>query len=108
MLKSHDTFTLSDSDRVLLSQQARRHAAHLARRLAAYPGHAYDIYLAGLNAIPGIMARYVPGDTMGFYHAIDWPLRNAMVSASVELLHTPECTELPSTLRRVMETGHLL
>ncbi|MBP3637105.1 MAG: hypothetical protein J6K13_06085 [Clostridia bacterium] len=101
-------FTLSDSDRVLLSEQARRHAAHLARRLAHRTGHAYDIYLAGLNVIPGILARYVPGDPMGFYHAIDWPLRNAMVSASVELLHTPECSELPPTLRRVVETGHLL
>ena len=104
----HDFSTLSDSDRVLLSEQARRHAAHLARRLAHRPGHAYDIYLAGLNVIPGILARYVPGDPMGFYHAIDWPLRNAMVSASVELLHTPECSELPPTLRRVIDTGHLL
>lgn len=101
-------FTLSDSDRVLLSEQARRHAAHLARRLAHRPGHAYDVYLAGLNVIPAILARYVPGDTMGFYHAIDWPLRNAMVSAAVELVHTPECSELPPTLRRVVETGHLL
>ena len=104
----HHTFTLSDSDRVLLSQQARRHVAHLARRLAHLPGHAYDVYLAGLNAIPGIMDHYVPGDTMGFYHAIDWPLRTAIVRAAVELLHTPECTELPPTLRRFMETGHLL
>lgn len=104
----HQTFTLSDSDRVILSQQARRHAAHLARRLAHRPGHAYDVYLAGLNAIPGILDRYVPGDTTGFYHAIDWPLRTAIVRAAVELLHTPECSELPSTLRRVMETGHLM
>ncbi len=102
------TFTLSDSDRVLLSKQARRYASVLAKRLAHRPGHAYDVYLAGLNAIPAIMARYVPGDTMGFYHAIDLPLRNAIVRAAVGLSHTPPCTELPPTLRRVISTGHLM
>ena len=108
MLTSHDTFTLSDSDRVLLSDQARRYAAILAKRLAHRAGHTYDVYLAGLNAIPAILARYVPGDTMGFRHALDLPLRNAIVRAAVELTHTPVRTDLPPTLRRVVETGHLL
>lgn len=45
---------------------------------------------------------------MGFLHAIDLPLRNAIVRASVELVHTPPRTDLPDTLRRVLETGHLL
>lgn len=108
MTASHDIFTLSDSDRVLLSHQARRYAASLAKRHAHRPEHAYDVYLAGLNAIPGILERYRPGDTMGFLHAIDLPLRNAIVRAAVELLHTPPRTDLPDTLRRVIQTGHLL
>ena len=109
-IASEHTFiaTLSDSDRVLLSQRARHFAAVLAKRHARCPGHAYDLYLAGLNALPDILARYRPGDTMGFLHAIDLPLRNAIVRASVELMHTPVRTELPDTLRRVVETGHLL
>lgn len=102
------TFTLSDSDRVLLSQQARRFAASLAKRHVLYPEHAYDVYLAGLNAIPGIIAKYKPGDPMGFYHAIDWPLRTAIVRAAMELSRAPARNELPDTLRRVMETGHLM
>ena len=107
-LTNHTFSTLSDSDRVILSERARRFAACLALRHARRPGTAYDLYLAGLNAIPGILNRYVPGDTMGFLHAIDLPLRNAIVRAAVALTHTPVPTELPPTLRRVIETGHLL
>jgi len=80
----------------------------LAKRLAHRPGHAYDVYLAGLNAIPRILEHYVSGDTMGFLHAIDLPLRNAIVRAAVELAHTPIPHELPGTLRHVIETGHLM
>lgn len=104
----HDFSTLSDSDRVSLSHQARRFAAALAQRYARHPALAYDLYLLALNALPQILARYKPGDTMGFLHAIDLPLRNTIVRAAVELTHTPIHTDLPDTLRRVINSGHLL
>lgn len=98
---------LSEQDRAVLSQKAKRYAAILALRLAVRPYQAYDLYLAGLNALPRILERYKPGDTMGFFHAIELPLRNAVVRASVELMGAPE-PPLPDTLSRLITTGHLL
>jgi len=108
ILTNQTNYALSASDRALLSQQARRFAGSLALRLAHRPWQAFDVYLAGLNAIPGILERYIPGDTMGFLHAIDLPLRNAMVSAAVALSHAPAPNGLPDTLRRFLQTGHIL
>ena len=104
--------TLSAEDRVSLSYEekwriGRRLAASMALRWASGSPLAYDLYLAGLMALPGIIAAD-PQHSMGFAHAISWPLRQAITRAAVEMCHTPPRTDLPPTLRRVIDTGHLL
>lgn len=103
---------LSVPDRVSLSpaekwHKGRRLAASLARRYTADPEFAYDLYLAGLLALPDIIAAN-PRHSMGFVHAIAWPMRQVITRAAAEL-HTyqHQLTGLPETLRRVIETGHL-
>lgn len=79
----------------------------MAKRYSRRPAIAYDLYLAGLLALPQIIAAD-PQHSMGFAHAISWPLRQAITRAAAELYRTPSHPDLPETLRRVIDTGHLL
>lgn len=109
-MNQQKTITLSATDRVSLSPEekwdkGRRLAASMAKRYGK--AIAYDLYLAGILALPEIIAADYQ-HSMGFVHAISWPMRQVITRAAVELAHAHPRTELPDTLRRVIETGHLM
>ena len=82
-------------------------AASMAMRYSIRPDITYDIYLVCLLALPKIMAAE-PYHRLGFAHALSWPLRQTATRAAVELRNAPPQSSLPETLRRVIETGHLM